>query len=76
LCGWLKERGYSYLEPHANFLMIDLKRNVRPVIEGMMKQGVAVGRPFPPLHQMLRVSVGSEADMLKFRTAFERVMKS
>lgn len=75
LCVWLKQRGFEYLEPHANFLMIDLKRDVRPVIEGMAKQGVAVGRPFPPLNEMLRVSVGSEADMLKFRNAFERVMR-
>ena len=56
--------------------MIDLKRDVRPVIAGMAKQGVAVGRPFPPLNQMLRVSVGSEADMAKFRAAFERVMRA
>ena len=76
LCGWLRQRGFAYLEPHANFVMIDLKRDVRPVIEGMAKQGVAVGRPFPPLNQMLRVSVGSEADMLKFRAAFERVMRA
>ena len=76
LCGWLRQQRFAYLEPHANFLMIDLKRDVRPVIAGMAKQGVAVGRPFPPLNQLLRVSVGSEADMLKFRTAFERVMRA
>jgi histidinol-phosphate aminotransferase len=75
LCGWLKQQGFEYLEPHANFLMIDVKREVRPVIEGMMKQSVAVGRPFPPLNQMLRVSVGTEADMTKFRAAFLKVMK-
>ena len=74
LCGWLRQQGFAYLEPHANFLMIDLKRDVRPVIAGMAKQGVAVGRPFPPLNQMLRVSVGSEADMQKFRAAFLPVM--
>lgn len=76
LCAWLGQRGFHYLEPHANFLMLDVKRDVRHVIEGMAKQGVAVGRPFPPLNQMLRVTVGSEADMAKFRTAFERVMRA
>ena len=76
LCAWLGQHGFTYLEPHANFLMIDVKRDVRGVIEGMAKQGVAVGRPFPPLNQMLRVTVGSEADILKFRGAFERVMRA
>jgi histidinol-phosphate aminotransferase len=70
LCVWLRQQGFEYLEPHANFLMIDVKRDVRGVIEAMGKQGVAVGRPFPPLNQMLRVSVGSEPDMAKFRAAF------
>ena len=76
LCGWLKQNGYEYLEPHANFLMIDVKRDVREVIKGMMAQGVAVGRPFPPLNQMLRVTVGTEADMAHFRAAFPKVMRS
>jgi len=76
LCGWLRQQGFDYLEPHANFLMINVKRGVRGVIEGMAKQGVAVGRPFPPLHQMLRVSVGSEPDMARFRAAFERVVRT
>lgn len=76
LCGWLKQNGFRYLEPHANFLMIHLERDVKPVIAAMTKQGVAVGRPFPPLTQMLRVSVGSEADMQKFRSAFLKTMRA
>jgi histidinol-phosphate aminotransferase len=72
----LHQQGFEVLESHANFFMINVRRDVRPVIEGMMKQGVAVGRPFPPLNQLLRVSVGSEADMTKFRSAFTSVMKA
>ena len=76
VCAWLRQQGFETLEPHTNFFMIDLRRDVRPVIEGMMKQGVAVGRPFPPLNTMLRVTVGSEADMAKFRSAFANVMRA
>jgi histidinol-phosphate/aromatic aminotransferase/cobyric acid decarboxylase-like protein len=34
---------------------------------------VAVGRPFPALPNMLRVSIGTAEDMAKFRAAFEAV---
>lgn len=75
-CAWLKQQGYDTLEPHANFFMVNLRRDVRPVIAAMGKQGVAVGRPFPPLNEMLRVTVGSEADMAKFRPALLSAMRA
>jgi histidinol-phosphate/aromatic aminotransferase/cobyric acid decarboxylase-like protein len=56
--------------------MIDVKRDVRGVIGEMMDRGVAVGRPFPPLNQMLRVTIGTDADMAKFKEAFAQVVKA
>ena len=75
LCGWLKERGLKYIEPNANFLMIDTGRNAREFIEGMPRLGVAPGRPFPPLDHMLRVTIGTDAEMAKFRDVFWKVYK-
>ena len=37
--------------------------------------GVAPGRPFPPLDNMLRVTIGTDADMAKFRDVFWKVYK-
>jgi histidinol-phosphate aminotransferase len=51
-----------------------VKRDVRGVITAMQEKGVAVGRPFPPLDQMLRVTIGSEEDMARFKQAFGQVM--
>jgi len=76
LCKWLDANRYRFIQPHANFLMIDVKRDVRGVIGEMMDRGVAVGRPFPPLNQMLRVTIGTDADMAKFREAFAQVVKA
>lgn len=73
LCAWLRERKLPYIEPHANFMMIDVGRNVREFITKMPRMGVAVGRPFPPLDHMLRVSIGTGQDMQKFREVFWRV---
>ena len=75
LCAWLKERELGYIEPQANFVMIDTGRNAREFISEMPKLGVAPGRPFPPLDNMLRVTIGTSQDMAKFRDAFWKVYK-
>jgi len=76
LCNWLDANRYRFIPPHANFIMIDVKRDVGGVIKEMFDAGIAVGRPFPPLNQMLRVTIGTEGEMVKFREAFERVVKA
>ncbi len=75
LCAWLRERNVKYIEPHANFLMIDTGRNAKEFIAEMPKLGVAPGRPFPPLHNMLRVTIGTDPEMAKFRDVFWKVYK-
>ena len=75
LCAWLQERHVPYIEPHANFLMINCGRNAREFITAMPRLGVAPGRPFPPLDNMLRVSIGTDTEMAKFRDAFWKVYK-
>jgi histidinol-phosphate aminotransferase len=73
LCSWLRERKLAYIEPQANFMMIDVGRNAREFITKMPPMGVAVGRPFPPLDNMLRVTIGTGEEMQKFRDVFWRV---
>ena len=76
LCSWLAGHEFRFLEPHANFVMIDCGRDVRGVIPAMISRGVAPGRPFPPLDHMLRVSIGAEAEMEKFKRVFLEVMRA
>jgi histidinol-phosphate aminotransferase len=76
LTGWLQERGVKFIDPNANFVMIDVGRNAREFITKMPALGVAPGRPFPPLDNMLRVSIGTDADMAKFREVFWKVYKA
>lgn len=73
LCAWLRSKNLKYIESHANFLMIDVGRDSRQISFPMANKGVAVGRPFPPLDNMLRVSIGTDADMAKFKEAFWQV---
>jgi histidinol-phosphate/aromatic aminotransferase/cobyric acid decarboxylase-like protein len=76
LCAWLRERKLPYIDTQANFMMIDVGRNAREFITKMPPMGVAVGRPFPPLDNMLRVTIGTEPEMQKFRDVFWRVYQA
>jgi histidinol-phosphate aminotransferase len=72
----LDSMGYKYIPSQANFMMIDVQRPVRPVIEGLNKRGVSVGRAFPTLPTHLRVTIGKQAEMDTFLSAFREVLHS
>lgn len=69
----LRSYGYDVIPSDANFFMVHIKRPVEPVIEEFKKKGVLVGRPFPPMTQHLRVSVGSPDEMQRFARAFREL---
>lgn len=70
----LESYGYPVIPSQANFFMVSLgERQVQGVIEEFRKMGILVGRPFPPLLNHLRVSVGTPDDMEKFMTAFKKI---
>jgi histidinol-phosphate aminotransferase len=60
---WFTSRGYTVSRSDANFVFAHIRREVGPVIAECLRQGVAVGRPFPPLTDRLRLTIGSEADL-------------
>ena len=70
----LKALGYDVIPSQTNFFMVHLRRDVQPVIQAFREEGVLVGRPFPPMTQHLRVSVGTPEEMDRFMVAFKKVM--
>jgi histidinol-phosphate/aromatic aminotransferase/cobyric acid decarboxylase-like protein len=76
LCAWMSQKNIKFIPPQANFVMIETGRDVKQVQAAMLAKGVAVGRPFPPLNTMLRVSIGTDAEMAKFRKVFTEVLAS
>ena len=70
----LRAMGYAVIPSEANFFMVHLHRPVQPVIEEFKKKGVLVGRPFPPMVEHLRVSIGTAEEMGRFMTAFKEIM--
>jgi histidinol-phosphate aminotransferase len=55
---WFTDRGFTPAQSNANFVFVNIKRPVQPVISACFEKGVAVGRPFPPLETHLRLSIG------------------
>jgi histidinol-phosphate aminotransferase len=66
--------GYRYIPSHANFMMIDLRREVRPIIDAMRSRNVEVGRLFPALPNFMRVTIGTGGQMTQFLSVFKEVM--
>jgi histidinol-phosphate aminotransferase len=70
----LDKIGYRFLPSDANFVFLELRRDVKPVIAAMHERGVDVGRPFPPMTQHLRVTISTPEEMQRFVDAFRQVM--
>lgn len=66
----LMSNGYDVIPSETNFFMMHTGRPVREVGVDFRKRGVRVGRPFPPMLDYLRVSIGTEQEMDRFMNAF------
>jgi histidinol-phosphate/aromatic aminotransferase/cobyric acid decarboxylase-like protein len=54
--------------------MVDVGRPGEQVIDAMAKEKVYIGRVWPSMPTYVRVSVGTQEEMNKFKTAFLKVM--
>jgi histidinol-phosphate aminotransferase len=70
----LESLGCKVIPSEANFFMVHIRRPVAPVIDAFRTRGVLVGRPFPPLLEHLRVSVGTAEEMDRFMSAFKDIV--
>jgi histidinol-phosphate aminotransferase len=66
--------GYDVIPSEANFFMVNLRRPVTTVTGEFRKRGILVGRPFPPMNDYLRVSVGNADEMARFLAAFKEIL--
>jgi len=71
---FFEKAGYKVGACEANFMMVDIRRDVKAFKAACIAQGVAVGRPFPPLTTHLRVSIGTMAEMRKAFAVFQRAL--
>ncbi len=74
--GELDAMGYQHIPSQANFIMIDVRRPVRPLIDALNQRGVQVGRPFATLPNHMRVTIGKQSEMETFLSAFKQVVRA
>jgi histidinol-phosphate aminotransferase len=72
---FFKSAGMKLSDSQANFIWVDLGRPAQEFREGCNKQGIFVGRAFPPLDKThCRISIGTMDEMKKAVTVFRSVL--
>ena len=71
---FLDAHGFEYIPSVSNKFMVNVRRPGREIIDALMKEKIYVGRVWPSMPQHVRVSVGTQEEMNKFKTAFLKVM--
>lgn len=70
----LADAGFPAADTQANFLMINLRRDAQPFRDACKRDGVLVGRPFPPLNTYCRISIGTMDEMRQAVDVFKRAL--
>ncbi|HXA49605.1 MAG TPA: pyridoxal phosphate-dependent aminotransferase, partial [Candidatus Acidoferrum sp.] len=71
---FLDKHNFKYVPSVSNKFMVDVKRPGGEIIAALQKEKVYIGRVWPSWPTYVRVSVGTQAEMDKFKTAFLKVM--
>lgn len=82
LIGQVRENTLEFLDKHnfkfvpsmSNCFMVDVHRPGMEIIEAMRKENVYIGRVWPSWPTHVRVTVGTQQEMDKFKAAFLKVM--
>lgn len=72
---WLDRNGYAYIPSVSNCFLLDTKRPGKEVRDAMAKENVLIGRVWPVMPTWVRITVGTQREMERFQTAFQKVMK-
>jgi histidinol-phosphate/aromatic aminotransferase/cobyric acid decarboxylase-like protein len=71
---FLDKHNFKYVPSVSNKFMVDVKRPGGEIIDALRKEKVYIGRVWPSWPTYVRVSVGTQDEMNKFKTAFLKVM--
>jgi len=73
---WLDRNGFSYIPSESNCFLLNTKRPGKDVREAIAKENVMIGRVWPSMPTWVRITVGTEEEMSRFQSAFQKVMKA
>jgi histidinol-phosphate aminotransferase len=70
----IKGLGKEYAEPQGNFVFFKTGLPVKMFIEKMKAENVSVGRPFAPMLDWARISIGTPEEMAVCHAALKKVL--
>ena len=73
---FLEKRKVSYILSETNFFMMEVNRPGMDFAKAMADQKVYIGRVWPVWPTKVRVSVGTQAEMDKFKAAYDKVVSA
>ena len=71
---FLDQHNFKCVPSVSNCFMVDTRRPSREVISALAREKVIIGRPWPVWPTHVRVTVGTQEEMDKFKAAFLKVM--
>ena len=71
---YLAKNSFHYIPSVSNCFMVDVKKPAMEAVMALRTEKVYVGRVWPALPTHIRVTVGTQDEMNKFKTAFSRIM--
>jgi histidinol-phosphate aminotransferase len=74
LCRALEKDGRRYIPSEANFMMIDVGGDVKPLIPAFEARGVKVGRRFAAMPGWLRITIGKPDETEAFLAALRELV--
>lgn len=73
LCAELTKDSRPFIPSQANFVMLDLGTDVKPIIEQFRARNIFVGRQFPAMPNFLRVTIGTQPETEAFLAALREI---
>jgi histidinol-phosphate/aromatic aminotransferase/cobyric acid decarboxylase-like protein len=71
---FLDKHQFQYVPSVSNKFMVNVHRPGEQIIDALRKEKIYIGRVWPSWPTYVRVSVGTQEEMNKFKTAFLKVM--
>lgn len=71
---FLEKKKITYVPSQTNFFMMEVGRPGAEVVQAFVQNKVYIGRVWPVWPTKVRVSVGTQDEMNKFKAALEKVM--
>jgi histidinol-phosphate aminotransferase len=71
---FLDKRNFRFVPSVSNKFMLDVKRPGREIAQALRKENVYIGRSWPCWPTHVRVTIGTQEEMNKFKAAFAKVM--